>query len=88
MSPRIFITGVSGFIGGHFLNNLASTHPDYDIVGLVRTEDQAKIVAEKLPSVKIVIGDLDHTSLLIEESKKADVVIRTYLNYSHVFLMH
>lgn len=40
-------------------------------------EEKAKPVKEAFPKIKIAIGGLDDSKILEEESKKADVVIRT-----------
>ena len=76
MAPHIFITGISGYIGAQLLESLSSKHSEYQITGLVRNEDQGQKIAARYPSVQTVYGDLDSTYLLVEEAKKADVVIQ------------
>ncbi len=78
MTPTIFITGISGYIGGQLLHDVFKKHPEYQIRGLVRTEDQQKQIALKYPSVQISIGDLDSAAILKAEAAKADVVLCTY----------
>jgi uncharacterized protein YbjT (DUF2867 family) len=78
MAPTIFITGITGYIGGQVLHDLTKKHPEYQIRGLVRTEEQQKKIAPKYPSVKTVIGDLDSADVLKAESAKADVVLRAH----------
>jgi uncharacterized protein YbjT (DUF2867 family) len=75
-SPRVFVTGASGYVGGNTVGRLIKKHPEYDIVLLVRDEDQKAKSLAAWPSVKAVIGNLDDTELLIEQGKKADVVLR------------
>jgi nucleoside-diphosphate-sugar epimerase len=77
MPPHIFITGISGYIGGQLLEDISSKHPDYQITGLVRNEDQGQKITAKYPTVRTVYGDLDSNDILVEESKKADVVLQT-----------
>lgn len=40
-------------------------------------EEKANAVKEAFPNINIVIGDLDNSTILVEEAAKADVVIRT-----------
>ncbi|KAE8451357.1 hypothetical protein EG329_003986 [Mollisiaceae sp. DMI_Dod_QoI] len=77
MAPRLFITGVTGYIGGQFLDMLITKHPDYNITGIVRTSSQTEQLLARYPSLQLVTGDLDSTALLTEQSKLADVVIQT-----------
>ena len=75
-SPRIFVTGVSGYLGGHSVLRISEQHPDWHLVLLVRNEEQKTIVLEKFPKVEVVIGQLDDKELMISEGSKADVVLR------------
>ncbi|KAL2063563.1 hypothetical protein VTL71DRAFT_5368 [Oculimacula yallundae] len=77
MAPKIFITGISGYIGGQTLSSIIAKHPEYTITGLVRTEEKRQQILAKHPSVEIIIGDLDSNGILVEQSAKADVVINT-----------
>ena len=78
MTSTIFITGISGYIGGQFLHDVSKKHPEYQIRGLVRTEEQQKKIASKYPSVQTIIGDLDTAAILKAEATKADVILRTH----------
>lgn len=51
-------------------------HPEYQVITLVRTEKQARIVKATWPAVETVLGDLDNHDLLVEQGKRADVVLR------------
>ncbi|EHK99863.1 hypothetical protein M7I_4185 [Glarea lozoyensis 74030] len=75
MSPNIFITGVSGYIGGEVVDVFAKKHPEWQLVALVRNAEQGKIIESKYPAVKTVIGTLDDHDLLVEQGKNADVVL-------------
>jgi uncharacterized protein YbjT (DUF2867 family) len=81
MAPTIFITGISGYIGGQVLHDITEKHPQYQIRGLVRTKEQQKKIASKYPAVETVIGDLDSAEVLKAEAAKADVILRKYLYY-------
>ena len=75
MSPTIFVSGIAGFVGGHTVNNLIKKHPDYKVLGLVRNDEQAKLVKARWPQAETVTGTLDTADILIEQASKADVVI-------------
>jgi len=75
-SPRIFVTGVSGYIGGHTVSLLTQRHPEYTITLLVRDDLQKLKVQTRWPDVEIVVGDLDSSELLIKEASKSDVVLQ------------
>ncbi|KAH8655997.1 hypothetical protein BGZ60DRAFT_459059 [Tricladium varicosporioides] len=76
MAPRIFILGISGYIGGQVLHDITKKHPEYQIRGLVRTDEQRKKIAAKYPSVQIIIGDLDSVDVLKGEAVQADIVLQ------------
>lgn len=77
-AQRIFVTGVSGYVGGHTVMRILEKHPEWSICVLVRNEEQKRIVLSRWPSLEVVIGDLDNKELLISEGSKADVVLRKY----------
>ena len=79
MAPRIFVTGVSGYIGGHFVVRLSQSHPDYHVVALVRAKAQAERVTTKFPNLETVLGDLDTHDVLVKKASKADVILRKSL---------
>ncbi|OIW26136.1 NAD(P)-binding protein [Coniochaeta ligniaria NRRL 30616] len=75
MAPKIFLTGVTGYVGGDIFANLYETHPDWDYTVIVRNQDRGIPVAAKYPSVKIVYGDLDASDVLSAASAEADIVV-------------
>jgi len=75
-SPQIFVTGASGYIGGHVVAVIIEKHPEWHLSLLVRNEEQKSLVLGRWPQVRIVIGDMDNKSLMIEEASKSDVVLR------------
>lgn len=77
-SPRIFVTGVSGYVGGHTVMRVTEKHPEWSIAALVRNQEQSDIVKARWPKIETVIGDLDDKELMIKEGSKADVVLREY----------
>jgi uncharacterized protein YbjT (DUF2867 family) len=75
-APRVFVTGVSGYVGGHTVMRIVEKHPEWNTVVLVRNEEQKKVILARWPSLETVIGDLDDKAVLIAEGSKADVVLR------------
>lgn len=69
------MTGVTGYIGGDALYQIATKHPDYDISALVRDSDKGAQVASQYPKIRLVYGTLDDSKTLEEEAAKADVVL-------------
>lgn len=43
---------------------------------LVRSEAKGKLITDKYPHIKTVVGDLDSSDLLAEQAKAADIVYR------------
>lgn len=69
-------TGTTGYIGGDGLHTIAAAHPDWDMTCLVRSEAKGKLITDKYPHIKTVVGDLDSSDLLAEQAKAADIVYR------------
>jgi len=72
----LFVTGVSGFVGGTVLDSLL-TRKDrrrFDITVLIRGEDRAALVREKL-GLKTVVADLSDRAVVVAAAENADVVI-------------
>lgn len=45
---------------------------------MIRTEEKAGKVRAAYPDVRVVIGGLDDSAIIEEESAKADIVLRMY----------
>ena len=75
MAPKIFLTGVTGYIAGDALYALHQKHPDYEYSALVRTQEKADKVKSLYPNVRPVIGGLDDSSIIEEEASKAHIVL-------------
>ncbi|KAH7093607.1 NAD(P)-binding protein [Paraphoma chrysanthemicola] len=73
MSPKLFITGGTGYIGGSVLHAIATTHPEYTITVLLRTIPAS--FTTTYPNIRIVGGTYDSTSLLTSEASQADIVV-------------
>lgn len=81
---KIFVTGVTGYIGGDAIYAVTHAHPEYEITCLVRNSDKGAVVVQDYPSFKLVYGDLDSADLIEEEAKKADIVLSSYLEGTKV----
>ncbi|KAJ5084931.1 hypothetical protein NUU61_009510 [Penicillium alfredii] len=72
--PKVFLTGVTGYIGGDGLFAVAQAHPDWQLSALVRNKDKAAQLTSKYPQIRVVHGNLDSADLIEEEVKNADIV--------------
>ncbi|KAM0244801.1 hypothetical protein ACHAP5_005924 [Fusarium lateritium] len=83
-TPRILLTGATGYIGGSVLNTiLTSSHPslkNIQITALVRREEQAKALAE-LSITPVLFSSLDDTELLEQLASEHDIVIHAANGY-------
>ncbi|KAI4594576.1 hypothetical protein KJ359_007664 [Pestalotiopsis sp. 9143b] len=77
MAPKVFITGVTGYIGGDILHALNQAHPDWEYSALIRSQDKAKQVQTKYPKINAIIGGLDDSDIIKDAASKADIVIHT-----------
>ena len=75
MSPRIFFTEATGYVGGPTLSLLTRIFPHVSIHALVRTPRKADILQVNYPSITCVIGDLDSHDVLTAEAAKADLIL-------------
>jgi len=78
MTPKVFCTGTTGYIGGDFLHVIKKAHPEWEIVCGVRNSDKGSKIAAIYPDIRLVYGDLDATEMLEEEASKADIVYREH----------
>ncbi|RAK72152.1 NAD(P)-binding protein [Aspergillus fijiensis CBS 313.89] len=83
MSPKVFITGVTGFIGGDVLHGLTQTLTASSIIALVRNKSQAAVVTGRFPTVIPLIADLDSSVEIQQAASTADVVLHL-ASSSHV----
>ncbi|ANF57282.1 NAD-dependent epimerase/dehydratase family protein [Halotalea alkalilenta] len=68
---NVFITGVTGFIGGSVAHRLIDA--GYSVRGLVRSEEKAERL--RAAGIEPVLGSLDDHQLLVREAHRADGVI-------------
>lgn len=84
MSPTIFLTGASGYIGGTVLSLITQKHPEWTVSALVRDDTTAAALKKHFPSVKYVVGDLDSHDVIKDASASADVVLSKFTRLSNV----
>nr|XP_036587517.1 uncharacterized protein CTRU02_02433 [Colletotrichum truncatum]KAF6798459.1 hypothetical protein CTRU02_02433 [Colletotrichum truncatum] len=79
MAPKVFLTGVTGYIGGDAFYALYEKHPDYDYALLVRSEERAAPVKKAFPhaNIRIVVGSLSDSDIIEKEAAAADIVVHT-----------
>ncbi|RAL03381.1 putative nucleoside-diphosphate-sugar epimerase [Aspergillus ibericus CBS 121593] len=82
-SPKVFLTGASGYIGGDALYAIANAHSDWQLSALIRNKDKAEQVKAQYPNIRIIHGDLDSSDIIIEEVKNADIVFH-FADRDHV----
>ncbi|KAL3481277.1 hypothetical protein BJX99DRAFT_253581 [Aspergillus californicus] len=76
MPAKVFVTGITGYIGGQTVVHLLRRYPDLGVTALVRDEGQAAAVKAALPQVKTAIGDLDSVDTLARLSAESDIVLQ------------
>lgn len=74
-TPRIFLTGATGFVGGSILSSLHRDHPDIHITALVRKESDAKALQATYSNFTYIISTLSSLPLLTSSAAAADFVI-------------
>lgn len=72
---KLFITGATGYIGGDALYAISTAHPTLSITALVRNSDKGAKLTSQYPTIRLVYGDLDSTTLLETEASNADIVL-------------
>ncbi|KAM0193767.1 hypothetical protein ACHAPI_007417 [Fusarium lateritium] len=74
-SRCVFLTGVTGFIGGTILSCLSKAHPSVHIKALIREERDAQKLQSVYSNLTPIIGELSSLSLLISTAAEADFII-------------
>ncbi|KAL4786896.1 hypothetical protein BJX76DRAFT_320057 [Aspergillus varians] len=84
MPTKLFITGITGYIGGDAFHWLKQHHPEFEFSALIRSESKAKYVQELYPKIRIVLGSLDDSEKIAKEAAWADIVLHTADSSDHV----
>lgn len=74
-TPKVFVTGATGYIGGDAFDTIITALPNYSYTCLVRDSDKGALIASRYPTVRLVYGTFDDAALLEAEAKEADVVL-------------
>lgn len=78
---KLFITGVTGYIGGEILYQFLQSFPNFEIVALVRTPEKVKLIEDgSKGKVKTVLGSLDSLDIIREETESSDIIINAASN--------
>ncbi|RYO14520.1 hypothetical protein AA0111_g12001 [Alternaria arborescens] len=73
MTPKVFLTGGTGYIGGSVLHTIATAHPEYHITVLLRkTPENFK---STFPNIDVITGDYSSADLITSAAENADIVI-------------
>lgn len=80
MTPKVFFTGATGFIGGDILYEITHEHPDWEITCLVRSREKGEKILHEYPNVRITYGSNASTDIIEAESEKADMVIHSAIS--------
>ncbi|KAH8690211.1 putative nucleoside-diphosphate-sugar epimerase [Talaromyces proteolyticus] len=81
---KVFLTGVTGYIGGDALYALHKKHPEFSYTVLVRDDSKSDQIKTAFPGIRIIIGSLDDYELLKKEAASADIVLHTADSSDHV----
>ncbi|KAL0631636.1 hypothetical protein Q9L58_009492 [Maublancomyces gigas] len=74
---KVFILGATGYIAGTVIEQLAVEYPDLDITIIARTAAKAGLITAKYPRIHVVIGDLESSAIIEEQSALADIVFNS-----------
>lgn len=60
---------------------VSQAHPDWQVSVLVRNKDKAAKLSGEYSNARVVLGDLDSSAVIEEETKNADIVFRASITY-------
>ena len=75
MATRVFITGITGYIGGEVYAQVIKSGRKLDIHALVRSDEKAALLRQL--DVTPVLGGLNDTEVIKAEVAAADVILHT-----------
>jgi GDP-mannose 4,6-dehydratase len=85
---KVFITGITGFVGSHLADYILEHHPEVTIVGLARWRSPTENINHLLDKITLLYGDLTDIPSIktILEKEKPDVIFhlaaQSYVPYS------
>ncbi|KAM0455168.1 hypothetical protein ACHAO4_004043 [Trichoderma viride] len=83
MAVKVFVTGITGYVGGTVFDYAYNAHKDYEYTVLVRDEARAQLVKAKYPTAKFAYGALEDTDVIEKAAAEADIVIHTADSSDH-----
>ncbi|KAL2870582.1 uncharacterized protein BJX67DRAFT_377936 [Aspergillus lucknowensis] len=88
-SPKIFITGASGYVGGDVLHALLSAHPDWErsITVLLRNRSQESAFRTRYPALNLIFAtydDREGTAAIEDEVAKNELVLHFAVSADHL----
>ncbi|KIW16562.1 hypothetical protein PV08_03750 [Exophiala spinifera] len=86
MTPSIFFTGASGYVGGDALYALLAAHPDWEehTTCLLRDPTQEAAFRQKWPNLNFFYSSLDNEKAIEEEVKNHNLVLHFAVSSDHV----
>lgn len=86
---RVFITGITGFVGSHLADYIIENHPEVKILGLVRWRSPKNNIEHILDKITLLCGDLTdpHSLGSILTEHRPDVIFhlaaQSYVPFSY-----
>lgn len=81
MTQKILVTGASGFVAAHILQQLYASSNDYSVVGTVRSDEKGQFFVDKYPDFKYEIvkdlSKLDAFDHVFKAHSDVDYVLHT-----------
>lgn len=90
MIKKVFITGITGFVGSHLVDYILARHPDVKVVGLTRWRSPKDNILHILEKITLEFGDLLDTFSLRRaiDLHRPDVIFhlaaQSYVDFSFV----
>jgi len=85
---KVFITGITGFVGSHLADYILESHPEIEILGLIRWRSPKDNILHILGKLKLLFGDLTDLASLKTAlaDEKPDVIFhlaaQSYVDFS------
>ncbi|KAL4819597.1 hypothetical protein BDW67DRAFT_173426 [Aspergillus spinulosporus] len=85
-SPKIFLTGASGYVGGDLLYALLSAHPDWEnsITLLLRNTSYATTLKSAYPKINLLFAGHEDKAAIAKAVAEHDLVLHFALSADHL----
>ena len=90
MIKKVFITGITGFVGSHLAEYILANFPEVEIGGLLRWRSSMENISHITRKIKLSYGDLldSHSLRSILEKERPDVIFhlaaQSYVDFSYL----